>query len=48
MELLLEKGAKLEAKDRNGLTPLSYAALSRQEAVVGCSIRVIRAFRVYL
>ena len=35
MKLLLEKGAELEAKDKNyGRTPLSWAAEKGHEAVV--------------
>ena len=34
VKLLLEKGAELESKDRDGRTPLSWAAENGQEAVV--------------
>jgi ankyrin repeat protein len=34
MKLLLEKGAKLETKDTNGQTPLSYAAGKGHKVVV--------------
>lgn len=33
VELLLEKGAKIEAKDEDGWTPLSWAAANRHEAI---------------
>jgi len=34
VRLLLDKGADIEAKDKDGQTPLSRAARNRQEAVV--------------
>ena len=34
MKLLLEKGAELESKDKDGRTPLSRAAENGHEAVV--------------
>jgi len=34
VELLLEKGAKLETKSNSGQTPLSYAAEKGHEAVL--------------
>ena len=34
MELLLDKGADLEAKDKDGQTPVSWAAENGHEAVV--------------
>jgi ankyrin repeat protein len=34
VQLLLEKGADVEAKSHNGRTPLSWTARNRHEAIV--------------
>ena len=38
MNVLLDKGARIEARDKEGLTPLCFAVASEQTNVVGALV----------